>query len=853
MMNVESSIRRITINDENIEVEVVTSKPNLPSILLNFASEDTLIQQIFNIMLIEVKEPKAAYQLQSYLDSGNGTVNGALEISAALGLKIVSLVNVEEKEIYENVENQIYRAVFDYEDLPKDLSFVLLTYFDFAPLEIAFKVNVPDIIKNDYISHSLYNVVNNTVVVDTFYSFTDTNGEYYTGPVEYSDGKYYKFNTKEFLNAEEEFNDIIADRRPSKEIFELENYLEGFEKNLVYHPIVKEYEKPKVYGSGLMTTDEENVVRGAFTIDLYNILKDNSRFSDTLYRKNTEYDSIKESMIKLVTVYRQRVTPVNVLNSLGTLQKKWDSQDFPLEKVCSGNDTSQMFFPKVTKLDEKGEEIATLRAVKNYTFYRQFVFSDNLMKNISDGHYKYIVELTILDGTLEKLQKDIMVLDELYSQFISFRREMESFSNRRDFYDSRVKKGSFDWNKYSIELMNIVSIYFDIKNPKIIEDTIKLIHPLTASEDSIYEFETMFNLMLEKLTSMNSEARYSDDITVSFEINNVIDSNRMRNSGIDYLYDFSQEGFKYTTSGLAVLDAAYYISRVNTEMDSYLEQKESTEQLTAYLTPSRVLSKKQVHSLKNPEAYKSARKAITTQPNIRITQHSTNIKKELTENKSFGISNKKEAINDSPDKDLTDQSSILKFKTKKETQTKATRTVYDNVKKMNKPEFIAENIFPTDKMPYQLSSLRRAVDGDLNIKVNSIVNPANKEFKGIDKSNQDEYKFNYELINKIEYLEGYLEDNINQPNWKLLTLAEFNQLKGETICRLSPIDYPFINLNGREEFSEMPTINKYFLLKSKLKIDNIEVDYKNRYSEYVNGRDRKNTTVKKNNGIYRFK
>jgi hypothetical protein len=914
MKNVNAQIRRITINNGglqnvtdnpytkelqrniepssspvSIELEVVLEKLIEPEIFFELTENDSFVEELLRVEIIESKNPQSTYEFMSTIDGLTPSqING---IVTSFGMKkrslYLSLANEEEEE---DLINSVFRTTFSYENFPTNLSYILLTYFDFGSIEKRFNIVVPDSIKNMYKNASFFAVTNHGNVTDSLYAFFDSNGDEYLGAVEIINEVAYKIGTQERLTSKDVFNDIIVDQRSVDDVFKLENsledknlFLENYDNLLTYLPVMDSYEPmdmEKRYFNSFITIDEKDKVRGAIYFDLFLFIKTNSRFGYTLTERDLESNNqiLSLSKIKQVKISRRRVDKIRMVNSLGAKYDSFEEGDYPLETACLNQDFFQNIMrPKSTFNMDKVLTGKSTGIEDLSNSIRKIGFSDEFKSKISKGIYEYVVEMTVVDGTIEKLGKDIAILNRLYKEFQSYKNEAEKKNNlykksskvNRNFFKKTIEsEESYIWNRVCVELLDVMSTYYTITDTSIMDNFIKLIHPLTATVESLEGFSSIFSDFLGKLNELKSSVRFVDDLRVTHIIGEKVDSELGSGTGIDYISNFDSEDtfLEYSDSGLSLIDVKYFLARVETERAKYFKTTslEDNDDIS-YLTPSRAKLGRSTVRI-NSKTHTSVRDEINTRlygkskmPTANTISHAK-IEESIPMKDFIENPTQTTRLKNAPETIKT-VSKIFKYSRGPQPSTSEITTKETaNRKSMNSTEFLDvkspnSRMNLRAKLPYQLASIRKATSGDETVLKNPIVDPANKTFSGINPDNRDVFKFDYELISKIDVLDGFKDSNIGNPNWVKLTRDKvLNSKSSILLCRITPMDFDFINLNGREEFSDVPIINKYFFIRVSNQEDVIEEKDKKEFLETINKRDR-NTDfrTKKNNGIFLIK
>ena len=247
-----------------------------------------------------------------------------------------------------------------------------------------------------------------------------------------------------------------------------------------------------------------------FTFNYLDFLKNESQFG-LLYENNsdTRNEIFSYSKIKSLKVFRRRVTTNGLFNTVGVETSgdnfKANPYDTSVEVPYLVAQTSDSGFYSATprvKRDKNGNKIGSVREIrlkKHDSDLRSFAVSDFSADSLTDGTYKYSVEITVEDGALsfmrDQIKKIRSAIDEMsvYGEIASSHGYYDSKSGRfrealLKYYTSKtVTYDKFPWILPLAVFVNVVGLLSETNtiDTALYKRLFSMINPRTGSPEGI--------------------------------------------------------------------------------------------------------------------------------------------------------------------------------------------------------------------------------------------------------------------------------------------------------------------------------------------------------------------------------
>lgn len=545
------------------------------------------------------------------------------------------------------ITNFAFRTTFHLPNSnPEYLSYFVFSYLDIS--QMATDLNLS--LKTNDLIDPVGKIVAETIiedhqVVDRSFIYLDASGKIWTGPIVKSGNRLVaKTNNGEQIDLikKEVKNSKIQDFRNFEDIERLtldfsitenelaEQYLTTYKKERFGDKI------PASYFSQMgLSRDRDGQARFMFGIDLRKILEQNSIAGSVFKKQNNISSAIKDARIVSMKVSRVRIGGSSETGSEPIPDQKFDEQQVEEFFVASGEQTYDAF-------REINNNKASLREIRGVVLddagvaVRHFTGIDKEMALITDGYYRYKVDLKVLDPgpnflerQQDRLRAAVKMLQDYYAKATSLAASSQeiAFSNphidhpRERTQSGEVLQGNFDpfvnrfTDKFITEMRNryglrgtgspwldAVNTYLDVlqlfSKDKIDEEKIKnsllhFVHPATGNPTGISKLIDLIETLQTNISvaaGMNDVNRLRGSIwdssatwrttNGSFEPLKVIEVSCMFNSIVDSGLD-SKSGYDYLDlevndkqNGLKELSGKEFALRVERETDKYYVRPE---------------------------------------------------------------------------------------------------------------------------------------------------------------------------------------------------------------------------------------------------------------------------------------
>ena len=342
-----------------------------------------------------------------------------------------------------SIHDLTYRAVFYIpEEQPKHLSYFAVSYLDMEQLIKDFELSVDDStlnLMNGKVCSDM--IIHNGEVVSCAWIYRTKDGLVWSGAIHNDNGKIMSGAVpspdSKPLEKIKVTNSKVQDFRDVKEIERLRIDLSVFENTLMTQKNkIKlqnndntDVKRTNTYFTDVyISRDPNGSSRFTFGIDFKQYVKDNSIYGklfdngSSILRRGI-FESAK---IRTMKVYRRRVRNIQTQNRLGSLwhgEVIWDRSETPELLVSSGESNRGQFRPRRTNLASIKEVSYTMKSSADMEDMRFFTVMDRQIKDITDGHYQYGVELEVEDGSFNYLSNWVARLSKS-------RRELDHYLER---------------------------------------------------------------------------------------------------------------------------------------------------------------------------------------------------------------------------------------------------------------------------------------------------------------------------------------------------------------------------------------------------------------------------------------
>lgn len=725
--------------------------------------------------------------------------------------------------------------------VPRDLRYILYSNIDFEKVAEDYSLDIPyDQVKNPLqISPRVATVIKDGDLVTLSTVFVDSDENIYDDVV-YKDGeKFYGINGNELM-PKVIYNEVIVDSRSTETLIQNFNRSVNLIENL-YTKI--DYNEPEVeikrsyFSKNFLTTDKKGIARGAFSFDLASAIKDKSRFG--WLSKSPEYarEIIGKTKINEIKIYRKRVKKHLGINSLNTNIENYMYFDDDVNDV------------KLIKLNDSNfRKLRTTLGVPTYTF------KDIDSRNITDGYYIYSCHISMSDGSIEYLTERRDALESIHKTLKNLY-DIASYNvNSSGYFNDYFKKYLTDFykekninaNYFAVEILDTASMFFNI-NPLLYNLIVSYMSKSNGSCETInylIEFvEKVLNVFNELLPSYNygfgnslmSGGVRDNEIFIQEDLKGIFDSNIEKNRGVDYVEFIDSDG-KVTpyvdTTGLNTIDGLDYAQRAAIEASKlYAEPTEpivymlGTEMINiqdvvnnsfAYLTPTVVNTPSSTLRLQRAttQELREADRSITTHRTVlSVRGKSTLEADEVTTSEIALFTTPNRAVRTDTE---APEAQVEQVTTHVRSKSPTAQFSVDQYNIENVENKVRQNMIERESPQIQALYAQGArVEGVRPVALDDVNNP-----------DEVDYKYNYQMVNKIEFLSSYeVGDDghlIYGDKWNIMTKQDFDQLKGEVICRMIPYDSPLLLTENEQNFT---IYNKYFVIK-KTEIEDGKIESK---------------------------
>lgn len=261
-------------------------------------------------------------------------------------------------------------------------------------------------------------VIDDFEIVNQSFTFLDVQGKIWTGFTHTLSNGQYRSGATETTDSFEltrmpVSNTKIQDFRDVKEIERLTLNFNAIENNFLNKNITKvltndnmDSERVPVYFSEMsLTRDKDGDAKFFFSVDFDKMIQDKAVFGRLFAAGNErlKMSMLKNTQIRSLRILRQRVKENGSLNQLGSpCGIGVFDQNEALELISHSNEKSWKRFTSTKFSNGTLKEIELVMEEKA-PMIRHFTGMDLSMSEVTDGMYRYVVELEIDDATVEFL------------------------------------------------------------------------------------------------------------------------------------------------------------------------------------------------------------------------------------------------------------------------------------------------------------------------------------------------------------------------------------------------------------------------------------------------------------------
>lgn len=744
---------------------------NISKILLNTRKVDlemAIIDTDFDegiFSVINDKFLRDCITIKVYQSLSEQTTESLLD-GQQVGIPIeIPITNTTNFEVDEEGNRVLYYSVSFELDTSKleHLSYAVFSDIDVEQLRNAFGITLTAEELNDIPKKiNVDTVIDKSQVVSTSYIYQLPDGTIWNGEVISLNGA--------FQTLEENARALLELEVPNYKIqdFRLRNIVQ---KNSVTEEFVKYSDvliedtfipqanleipllKPKIFENITKCQNTDKTISVSILMNINELIKQNCLFPKLLKNSSINQRSILSNM----SLYRRQIK--NVLNNSGKT---------------------------IVELEENKEPELILTNFINYSLdiepsTKHFLLRDEKIKYATNGKYQYGIQIKFFDPTVSELKRRLVKALSIRKNMIEYSKFCEAFIDPNTNY---FKKEVLEvWDVEEIEahaeayLQTEFNLPEDFNRVDFLRNLKANISPINGTIEGIYIFLKMIDDLINDISFLLSITNNSTDVyefdrtdIEQYSIKTSVEVSYYFNEAIHDVEQFSNLQISYLDIKNGVVSSAEFIN-------SLFPTTETKDVI--YIAPKTVVFKEQVVSLSSIDSEKKEsvkkEKYSLLKDKINEAQQNKNffndpknfdyLKNKISD-KSNAISEMKKYRNSAMRQNLFDSDSV----------------VIENVPTLAR-DF--EKFNSLDKVLYpETSILIEETETKVNILKNLTIN-----------LNDDEQRFKFLMLNKIEYLEKNQNTSIFE--WKNLTLDKINELirlsNFNVLCRLVAYDYGSIN------------------------------------------------------------
>jgi hypothetical protein len=389
-------------------------------------------------------------------------------------------------------------------------------------------------------------VINNFKIADKTTIFKLPDASLWAGPVHMNSGKYMAGSSHGPQDHPVLTAQIIKN-------FKIKNLTSRIQRPSGFEEI-----KSSPFTALTVSVDEETNFTGMFTIDVRNVLMNNTKYGKFLFNASKELFNqlISKFMIKSLITQRQRVdldlkghtkkiterenlinsyddssgviknfTKVNLLSGRAVVLS-----ELPSSSTTSNMDPKKIYRQQVTK-ENTLAEIKELFLTGNSL--RSFSFTDFSKRRTSPGNYRYTVAIQFYDPTLDLIKSinDTMVLDlSNIKSYLEFKMRRSSY----DYKNNQSKIEDYPQADLNLIIKNYVTYYsyvdeVSVSDQRLMVDNLySLISPKNSTVSDTKRFVEMYEaLRFQLFNNLDYDDKKSQNKVGRFGLKSDYSTNRI--------------------------------------------------------------------------------------------------------------------------------------------------------------------------------------------------------------------------------------------------------------------------------------------------------------------------------------
>ena len=452
-----------------------------------------------------------------------------------------------------------------------------------------------DGIINDFGPIKSEKVINNFKVVNKTTIFKLSNASLWAGPVHISAGRYMAGSSHGSRGHPVLTPQVIKN-------FKIKNLT-----SRIQNPSGFEEIRSSPFTALTVSVAEETNFTGMFTIDVRNILMNNTKYGRFLFNASKELlnELINKFMIKSLIIQRQRVdldlkghtkkvterenlinsyddssgviknfTKVNLLNGRTVVLS-----ELPSSTSVSSMDPKKIYRQQVTK-ENTLAEIKELFLSGN--LLRSFSFTDFSKRRTDPGNYRYTVAIQFYDPTMDLIKSinNAMVLDlSNIKSYLGFKMRRSNY----DYKNNQSKIENYPQADLNLIIKNYVTYYSYVDEVSVsdqrsmVDNLYSLISPKNSTVSDTKKFVEMYEaLRFQLLNNLDYDDKKSQNKVGRFALKsnfstNRISTNRIFNKIFTPSNNFNRINYldNQTKKGLKIYTKQQFSGRVQEEMSKF--------------------------------------------------------------------------------------------------------------------------------------------------------------------------------------------------------------------------------------------------------------------------------------------
>lgn len=342
-----------------------------------------------------------------------------------------------------SIHDITYRAVFYIpEEQPRHLTYFAISYLDMEQLIKDYDLSVDDEtlnMMNGKVCSDM--IIHEGDVVSSAWVYKTKDALIWSGPVHNENGKIMSGSAPSVnsqpLDKVRVTNSKVQDFRDVKEIEKMQIDFSVFENSMMTQKNKlkllsndnTDVKKKRTYFTDIhISRDSDGSARFSFGVDFKRYVKENSIYGK-LFDNSSERlrkGIFQSAKIRTMKVYRRRVRNIQSQNRLGSSwhgEVIWDRHETPVLIAVSGETSRGNFRKKRGSIGTIKEISYTLNSRADAEDMRFFTVMDRQIKDVTDGHYQYGIEIEVEDGSFNYLSRWV-------TRLLRQRRELDEYLQR---------------------------------------------------------------------------------------------------------------------------------------------------------------------------------------------------------------------------------------------------------------------------------------------------------------------------------------------------------------------------------------------------------------------------------------